>query len=112
MRAETQADLAQLGDAIAIYGWIFKTRHILTYAVEEPYRRDIKGIRNLQEFRHALARLRAEGYRLASDDVARLSPFQRQRINVIGTYTFALPDLGLAGMRDLRNPDEPDWDEK
>ncbi|WP_245642155.1 transposase [Nonomuraea candida] len=34
---------------------MFKTLHILTYAVEEPYRRDIKGIRNLQESRHALA---------------------------------------------------------
>ncbi|GAB2830409.1 hypothetical protein GCM10022221_31410 [Actinocorallia aurea] len=44
-----------LGDAIAHYGRIFKTLHILTYAVEEPYRRDIKGIRNLQESRHALA---------------------------------------------------------
>ncbi|MFC7713137.1 Tn3 family transposase [Nonomuraea recticatena] len=44
-----------LGDAIAHYGRIFKTLHILTYAVEEPYRRDIKGVRNLQEGRHALA---------------------------------------------------------
>ncbi|CNF13187.1 Transposase and inactivated derivatives%2C TnpA family [Mycobacterium tuberculosis] len=45
----------QLGEAIAHYGRIFKTLHILTYAVEEPYRRDIKGVRNLQESRHALA---------------------------------------------------------
>ncbi|MBW8482611.1 Tn3 family transposase [Actinomadura parmotrematis] len=45
----------RLGDAIAHYGRIFKTLHILTYAVEEPYRRDIKGVRNLQEGRHALA---------------------------------------------------------
>ncbi|MFG1687800.1 Tn3 family transposase [Nonomuraea sp. NPDC049269] len=37
-----------LGDAIAAYGRIFKTLHILTYAVEEPYWRDIKGIRNPQ----------------------------------------------------------------
>ncbi|MFG2246377.1 Tn3 family transposase [Spirillospora sp. NPDC048823] len=44
-----------LGEAIAHYGRIFKTLHILTYAVEEPYRRDIKGVRNLQESRHALA---------------------------------------------------------
>ncbi|MGW6501358.1 Tn3 family transposase [Nonomuraea angiospora] len=46
---------APLGEAIAHYGRIFKTFHILTYAVEEPYRRDIKGVRNLQESRHALA---------------------------------------------------------
>ncbi|MGI5170441.1 Tn3 family transposase [Spirillospora sp. CA-253888] len=44
-----------LGDAIAHYGRIFKTLRILTYAVEEPYRRDTKGVRNPQEGRHALA---------------------------------------------------------
>ncbi|MEV0234173.1 transposase [Nonomuraea sp. NPDC050786] len=146
-----------LGDAIATYGRIFKTLHILTYAVEEPYRRDIKGIRNLQESRHALAgkifhgrkgevyqryykgmedqlgalglmlncvtlwntfyvdkalgRLREAGYPLAEEEVARLSPFGRRHINVIGTYTFALPDLGPAGVRALRDPDEPDWED-
>lgn len=46
-----------LGEAIAMYGRIFKTLHILAYIdVDESYRRDIKGIRNLQEGRHALAR--------------------------------------------------------
>lgn len=146
-----------MGDAIAAYGRIFKTLHILTYAVEEPYRRDIKGIRNLQESRHALAgklfhgkkgelfqryhkgmedqlgalglvlncvtlwntwyidqalaQLRAEGYPLLAEDVARLSPYMRRHINVIGTYSFAPPDLGPAGTRPLRDPDEPDLDE-
>jgi hypothetical protein len=38
-------------------------------------------------------------------DVARLSPFGRKHINVIGTYTFAPPDLGPGGVRDLRDPD-------
>ncbi|GAA3163038.1 hypothetical protein GCM10020001_104600 [Nonomuraea salmonea] len=52
---QRDGNLTPLGDAIAAYGRIFKTLHILTYAVEEPYRRDIKGIRNLQESRHALA---------------------------------------------------------
>lgn len=56
----------------------------------------------------ALGRLRAAGYPVAEEDVARLSPFGRRHINVIGTYTFALPDLGPAGLRKLRNPDEPD----
>ncbi|GLY76063.1 transposase [Actinoallomurus iriomotensis] len=141
----------QLGEAIAHYGRIFKTLHILTYAVEEPYRRDIKGIRNLQGSRHALAgrlfhgrkgeiyqryykgmedqlstlglvlncvtwwntfyidkaltQLHATGYPLAGEDVARLSPLVRKHINVIGTYTFAPPDLGPTGVRDLRDPD-------
>ncbi|MEV4116140.1 hypothetical protein [Nonomuraea sp. NPDC049695] len=40
-----------------------------------------------------------------------MSPFGRRHINVIGTYTFALPDLGPAGVRELRNPDEPEWDD-
>ncbi len=28
--------------------------------------------------------------------------------NVVGNYTFALPDLGEAGVRPLRDPDAPD----
>src|ERR1035437_6043979 len=44
-----------LGEAIAAYGRIFKSLHVLTYLDDEVYRRDIKGIRNLQEGRHALA---------------------------------------------------------
>lgn len=45
-----------LGEAIAAYGWIFKSLHILAYIdVDESYRRDVKGIRNLQEGRHAPA---------------------------------------------------------
>ena len=46
-----------LGEAIASYGRIFKTLHILSYIdIDETYRRDIKNIRNLQENRHSLAR--------------------------------------------------------
>jgi TnpA family transposase len=38
-----------------MYGRLFKTRHILSYIdVDEACRRDIKGIRNLQEGRHSL----------------------------------------------------------
>ena len=41
-----------LGEAIAMYGRIFKTLHVLSYIdTDETYRRDIKGIRNLQEGR-------------------------------------------------------------
>ncbi|GAB3977062.1 hypothetical protein GCM10029978_065680 [Actinoallomurus acanthiterrae] len=46
-----------LGEALAVYGRIFKSLHILAYIdVDEAYRRDIKHIRNLQEGRHDLAR--------------------------------------------------------
>jgi TnpA family transposase len=44
-----------LGEAIATYGRIFKTLHILSIIDSQPYRRGIKGMRNLQEGRHALA---------------------------------------------------------
>jgi TnpA family transposase len=44
-----------LGQAIQAYGRIFKSLHILACLDDEPYRRDIKGIRNLQEERHSLA---------------------------------------------------------
>ena len=45
-----------LGDAFAQYGRIFKTLHVLRVVDDEPYRREIKGVRNLQEGRHGLAR--------------------------------------------------------
>jgi len=51
----------QLGDAFAQYGRIFKTLHILSCVDDEPYRREIKGIRNLQEGRHDLARTAFHG---------------------------------------------------
>ena len=46
----------QLGEAVAHYGRIFKTLHVLRCIDDATYRRDIKTIRNLQEGRHALAR--------------------------------------------------------
>jgi TnpA family transposase len=45
-----------LGEAIQHYGRIFKSLHILTYLADEPYRRAIKAVRNLQEARHSLGR--------------------------------------------------------
>lgn len=51
----------QLGDALAHYGRIFKTLHVLSYVDDEPYRREIKGMRNLQEGRHELARTMFHG---------------------------------------------------
>jgi len=140
-----------LGEAIASYGRIFKSLHILAYIDDETYRRDIKGVRNLQEGRHSLAatvfhgkkgelyeryhkgmedqlgalglvlncivlwntrymnaaldQLRAQGRTVLDADVARLSPFVRQHLNVLGKYSFLLPEL-LAGLRALRNPED------
>nr|WSX76815.1 Tn3 family transposase [Streptomyces sp. NBC_00899] len=142
-----------LGDAIAHYGRIAKTLHILRLADEPGYRRQIKVQANLQEGRHALARkifhgragqlyqryqegmedqigalglvlnalvlfntrymdaavnqLRGDGFEVRDEDVARLSPFVRHHINVLGRYSFQLPDLP-GGMRPLRAPDAVD----
>ena len=46
----------QLGEALAHYGRIFKTLHVLSYVDQAPYRAQIKSMRNLQEGRHDLAR--------------------------------------------------------
>lgn len=54
--------LTQLGDAIAYYGRVFKTLHVLSFVDDGPYRRGIKAMRNLQEGRHALARHIAHGH--------------------------------------------------
>ena len=51
----------QLGDALAHYGRIFKTLYVLSYVDDEPYRREIKGMRYLQEGRHDLARTAFHG---------------------------------------------------
>jgi TnpA family transposase len=144
------ANLTQLGEALASYGRIFKTLYVLSYLDEEPYRRQIKRLRNLQEGRHDLARhlfhgrrgelheayregmedqvgalglvincvvlwntvyldaavakLRAEGYPVRDDDLARLSAYVREHINVAGHYFFELPELPGA-RRALRDPD-------
>jgi TnpA family transposase len=139
-----------LGDAIAHYGRIAKSLHILRLADEPGYRRQIKSQANLQEGRHSLARkifhgrngqlyqryqdgmedqigalglvlnalvlfttrymdaavtqLRAAGFDVRAEDVARLSPFVRHHINMHGRYSFQLPDLP-GGLRPLRDPD-------
>jgi hypothetical protein len=139
-----------LGEAIAMYGRIFKSQHILSHIdTDETCRRDIKGIRNLQEGRHALARkichgekgelhhryerlenqlgalglvlnwvvlwttvyldgavrqLRAQGYPVCEEEMARLSPFVSSHLGVHGTYSFVLPDLAPGAIRELRAP--------
>ncbi|MCW2915083.1 MAG: transposase [Actinomycetia bacterium] len=128
-----------LGDAIAHYGRIPKTLHILRMVDEPTYRHEIKAQSNLQEGRHALARrifhgkrghlyqryqegmedqlgalglvlnavvlfntrymdaalakLRIQGFAVRDEDVARLSPFIHAHVNMLGHYSFALPEL-------------------
>ena len=148
-----------LGEAIASYGRIFKSLHILAYIdTDETYRRDIKHIRNLQEGRHALARkichgkkgelhhryerglenqlgvlglvlncvvlwttvyldaavrqLKAQGYPVRDEDMARLSPFVNTHLGVHGAYSFVLPELAPGAIRDLRDPDAAEEDDE
>ena len=149
----------QLGDALAQFGRILKTLHVLSYVDAEPYRRGIKRMRNLQEERHGLAKhvfhgrrgelreayhagmedqlgalglvinaitlwntvyldrvlaqLRASGFPVLDEDVARLQPYWYKHINVHGHYAFHPPDLaGGIGQRALRDPDRADEDDR
>jgi len=53
----------------------------------------------------ALGQLRAEGFDVRPEDVARLSPLGFEHINMLGRYAFTLPDAVARGeLRPLRNP--------
>lgn len=51
----------------------------------------------------AVNQLRADGFDVRDEDVARLSPFVRHHIHMLGRYSFQLPELP-GGMRLLRDP--------
>lgn len=55
----------------------------------------------------AVAKLRADGYPVRDEDLARLSAFIREHVNVDGHYFFKRLDLQGA-RRPLRNPDADD----
>ena len=59
----------------------------------------------------AVRQLRAQGYPVLKEDMARLSPFVSSHLGIHGTYSFVLPDLGLGAIRELRDPDAPDEEE-
>jgi hypothetical protein len=51
--------------------------------------------------------LRKEGYPMNDDDVYRLSPLLREHINMLGRYSFSMPDAVAKGeLRPLRNPED------
>ena len=58
----------------------------------------------------AINELRAGGYEVRNEDAARLSPFVRHHINVLGRYWFLVPDLA-GRLRPLRDSDSLDEDE-
>ncbi|MEU3219334.1 hypothetical protein [Streptomyces sp. NPDC006971] len=51
--------------------------------------------------------LRSDGFEVRDEDVSRLCPFVRHHINVLGRYSFQLPDLP-GGLRPLRASDAGD----
>jgi hypothetical protein len=53
----------------------------------------------------ALEQLRREGYHIKDEDVARLSPLVFGHINLLGRYTFSMPESVQRGeLRPLRTP--------
>ena len=57
----------------------------------------------------ALDQLRAEGFTVLDEDVARLSPLGHDHINMLGRYSFAVPESVTRGeLRPLRNPTDVD----
>ncbi|MCX4399272.1 transposase [Streptomyces sp. NBC_00053] len=56
----------------------------------------------------AVAQIREDGFEIRDEDVARLSPFVRHHNNVLGRYSFQLPELpgGLRPMRDRHATDD------
>ncbi|MFE3109247.1 Tn3 family transposase [Kitasatospora indigofera] len=52
----------------------------------------------------ALSRLRADGFDVRDQDVARLPPFVRHHVNMFGRYGFLSPEMS-GGLRPSRNPD-------
>ncbi len=58
----------------------------------------------------AVAQLRAEGYEIRDEDVARLSPLKHKNLNVLGRYNFTASQP-VKGLRPLRDPDAVDLDD-
>ena len=54
----------------------------------------------------ALNQLRAEGYPVRDEDVVRLSPLPHEHINMLGRYSFTVPEAVAKGkLRPFRTPD-------
>ena len=55
----------------------------------------------------ALQQLRAEIYPVEEADVARLSPLLHEHINILGRYSFSMPEAVANGqLRPLRDPND------
>ena len=140
----------RLAQALAEFGRIEKTLHVLTYIDDETKRRNTLLQLNRGEARHSLARLvfyakrgelrqryregqedqlsalglvvnaivlwntiymkaalsklRQDGYPVNENEVSRLSPLISEHINILGRYSFAVPEAIKRGeLRPLRD---------
>ena len=58
----------------------------------------------------ALIQLRVDGFEVRDEDVARLSPLLHEHINMLGRYSFSVPEAVAKGeLRPLRNPASDEW---
>jgi hypothetical protein len=56
----------------------------------------------------AVNQLRSEGFPVFDEDVIRLSPFGYGHLNMLGRYSFSIPDEVKRGeLRPLRTSDNP-----
>ena len=54
-----------------------------------------------------LKQLRTDGYPVTDEDAARLSPLLHEHINMLGRYSFLVPESVAKGeLRALRNPSD------
>jgi hypothetical protein len=60
----------------------------------------------------AVRQLKAQGYPVREEDMARLSPFVSRHLGVHGTYSFVLPDLAPGAIRELRDPGVAEEDDE
>ncbi len=61
----------------------------------------------------ALEQLRADGHTVKNEDVARLSPLLHEHINLLGRYSFSVPEAVAKGeLRPLHDPDDNDQDKR
>jgi hypothetical protein len=62
----------------------------------------------IKQLPFVLDQLRSEGYPVLPDDAARLSPFGYEHINMLGRYSFVVPDAVARGeLRSLRAGNDP-----
>ncbi|KAK1184508.1 Tn3 family transposase [Streptomyces sp. NBS 14/10] len=59
----------------------------------------------------AVAQLRAEGYEIREENIARLSLLKHRNLNLLGRYSFTASTLAAGALRPLHDPDAPELDE-